>query len=190
MIRTYKYRLYPHARQAQKLVYLLDLSRKVYNAALEQRRDVYEETGTGVTYTHQSQHFGAVRRNDPDGLGLLNFSCMQHTLRKLDKAFRSFFRRVKAGETPGYPRFKGRNRFESFEFTHGDGCKLRFDDNQRALLYVQNVGEIKIKYHRPIPDGAQIKASGTSASNLSCLKCRSSSGRLRRSVSTWACTVC
>jgi putative transposase len=157
MIRTYKYRLYPHARQAQKLVTLLDLSRKVYNAALEQRRDVYEETGTGVTYTHQSQHFGEVRRNDPDGLGLLNFSCMQHTLRKLDKAFRSFFRRVKAGETPGYPRFKGRNRFESFEFTHGDGCQLRFDDNQRALLYVQNVGEIKIKYHRPIPDGAQIK---------------------------------
>ena len=157
MIRTYKYRLYPRARQAKKLTYLLDLSRNVYNAALEQRRDVYEETGVGVTYTQQSKHFGQLRRDDPNGLGLLNFSCMQHTLRKLDKAFRSFFRRVKAGETPGYPRFKGRNRFDSFEFTHGDGCKLRFDEQGRALLYVQNAGEVKIKFHRPLPDDANIK---------------------------------
>ena len=157
MIRTYKYRLYPHARQVKKLTYLLDLSRNVYNAALEQRRNVYEETGVGVTYTQQSRHFGELRRNDQDGLGLLNFSCMQHTLRKLDKALRAFFRRVKAGEAPGYPRFKGRNRFDSFEFTHGDGCKLRFDDRGRALLYIQNVGEIKIKFHRPIPDDAKIK---------------------------------
>ena len=157
MIRTFKYRLYPHARQSKKLNYLLDLSRNVYNAALEQRRDIYEETGVGLAYTQQSKHFGEMRRDDPDGLGLLNFSCMQHTLRKLDKAFRAFFRRVKVGETPGYPRFKGRNRFHSFEYTYGDGCKLRFDDQERALLYVQNVGEIKIKYHRPIPSDAKIK---------------------------------
>ena len=81
-----------------------------------------------------------------DGLGLLNFSCMQHTLRRLAKAFRAFLRRV-----------KGRNRFDSFAFTYGDGYKLRVDDGGRALLYLQNVGEIKITYHRPIPDDAQIK---------------------------------
>ena len=136
---------------------LPDLSRTVYNAALEQRRDVYAESGVGVTYTEQSKYFGQLRRQDVEGLGQLNFSCMQHTLRRLDKAFRAFLRRVKAGETPGYPRFKGRNRFDSFAFTYGDGSKVRFDDGGRALLYLQNVGEIKITYHRPIPDDAQIK---------------------------------
>ncbi len=91
MIRTYKYRLYTHSRQAKKLSYLLDLSRNVYNAALEQRVDVYKETGSGVTYTVQSKYFGNLRRSDPDGLGVLNFTCMQQTLRRLDKAYRAFF---------------------------------------------------------------------------------------------------
>ncbi len=145
MLRTYKFRLYPHARQSKTLNHLLDLSRTVYNAALEQRRELYAESSVGVTYTEQSKYFGQLRRQDVDGLGLLNFSCMQHTLRRLAKAFCAFFRRVKAGETPGYPRFKGRNRFDSY------------DDRRRALLYIQNVGEIKITYHRPIPDDAQIK---------------------------------
>lgn len=157
MLRTYKYRLYPHARQSKQLNYLLDLSRKVYNAALEQRIITYRETGTGVTYTTQSKHFGNLRRADPEGLGTLNFSCMQQTLRRLDKAYRAFFRRVKAGETVGFPRFKSANRWHSIEFTYSDGCKLRFDDTGRALLYVQNVGEIKVKSHREIPDNAKIK---------------------------------
>ena len=157
MIRTFRYRLYTHARQSKSLAYLLDLSRNVYNAALEQRKTVYEETGTGITYIAQSQHFGGLRRVDPDGLGYLNFTCMQQTLRRLDKAYRAFFRRVRAGETPGFPRFKSSNRWNSFEFTYGDGCKLRFDDKGRALLYVQNVGEIKVKYHREIPAEAKIK---------------------------------
>ncbi len=76
---------------------------------------------------------------------------MQPTLRRLDKAFGAFFRRVKKGETPGFPRFK------SIEFTHGDGGKLRVDDNHRAGLYIQNVDEIKLKHHRRIPDDAKIK---------------------------------
>jgi len=157
MIRTYKYLLYPHSYQAKKLGYALDLSRNVYNAALEQRIDVYKETGSCVTYTVQSKHFGNLRRSDPDGLGVLNFTCMQQTLRRLDKAYRAFFRRVKSGDAPGFPRFKSARRWHSVEFTYGNGCKLRLDDTGRALLYIQNVGEIKIKLHREIPSGAKIK---------------------------------
>jgi len=157
MIRSYKYRLYPHAKQIEKLNYLLDLSRGVYNAALEQRINAYKETEKSTTYVLQSKHFGNLRRTDPDGLGLLNFTCMQQTLRRLDKAYSAFFRRVKAGEKAGFPRFKSSKRWKSLEFTHGDGCKLRFDNTRRILLYIQNVGEIKIKYHRDIPDNAKIK---------------------------------
>jgi putative transposase len=67
-------------------------------------------------------------------------------MRRLDKAFAAFFRRVKAGEDPGYPRFKGRDRFDSIEFpAYGDGIKL-IDDKLR----VTNVGLIKVKLHRPL----------------------------------------
>ena len=67
-------------------------------------------------------------------------------LRRLDKAFKAFFRRVKAGEKPGYPRFKGKGRYDSITFpSYGDGCKLKGN-----RLYVQHVGQIKIKLHREI----------------------------------------
>ena len=66
----------------------------------------------------------------------------------LGQSLRCILRRLKAGEQAGFPRFKSRNRWHSFEFTYGDGCKLRFDANKRALLHEMNVGELKVKYHR------------------------------------------
>jgi len=157
MMRTYKYRLYPRKAQQRTLDFLLWQGRKLYNAALEQRISGYQESGQGVSYCEQWAHFRDERHANPDTLGKLNATCVQQLLRRLDKAFKAFFRRVKAGEVPGFPRFKGRNRFHSLEFRHGDGCKLRFDDQGRAMFYVQNVGEIKVKYHRPLLDQASIK---------------------------------
>lgn len=67
-------------------------------------------------------------------------------MRRLDKAFVAFFRRIKASETPGYPRFKGRNRFDTVEFpSYGDGC--RFDGGK---VYFQHIGRVNVKLHRPI----------------------------------------
>jgi putative transposase len=64
----------------------------------------------------------------------------------LDKAFQAFFRRLKGGEAPGYPRFKGQNRFDTVEFpAYGDGCKL-----DGSLVYFQRIGRVKIKLHRPV----------------------------------------
>ena len=65
----------------------------------------------------------------------------------------SFFRRIKSGETPGYPRFKGADRFHSIEFpSHGDGIRF-FGDRLR----VQHVGMIRVKQHRPLPEGAEVR---------------------------------
>jgi hypothetical protein len=74
---------------------------------------------------------------------------------RVDKSFNAFFRRLGQGDKPGFPRFKGRDRFHSLEYRHGDGCKLREQDG-RPRFYVQNVGEIKIKMHRPLPEGAKL----------------------------------
>lgn len=113
MIRTYKYRLYPTKAQARALDFLLWQGRTLYNAALEQRITVYKETGKGVTYPQQWAHFRNLRNASPDTLGHINATSVQQMLRRLDKAFVAFFRRVKAGETPGFPRFKGRDRFHT-----------------------------------------------------------------------------
>ena len=155
MIRTYKYRLYPTHAQARALDFLLWQGRLLYNAALEQRITVTEQTGHGVSYYQQCAHFRNQRRANPDTLGQLNATSVQQMLRRLDKAFTAYFRRLKAGETPGFPRFKGRDRFNSLEYRYADGCKVRF--GRRVMFYVQNVGEVKIKYHRPLPDDATLK---------------------------------
>lgn len=157
MIRSYKYRLYPNRAQRELLERTLELHRQVYNAALEQRISVYQETGKGIRYSAQWAHFRDLRHESPETLGLLNASSLQQTLRKLDKAFRAFFRRLKQGDKPGFPRFKSHKRFKSFEYTYGDGVKLVTDERGRVLLRLQNIGHVKVKYHRDIPPEANIK---------------------------------
>jgi putative transposase len=117
MLRTYKYLLRPNTEQVKILDFLLWQSRLVYNAALEQRMTTYQETSKGVGYSAQWAHFREVRRASPATLGQVNASSLQHLLRRLDKSFAAFFRRLKAGEKPGFPRFKGRKRFNSLEYT-------------------------------------------------------------------------
>jgi putative transposase len=156
MNRTYEYRLYPREREQAALNTLLEQHREVYNRALEQCRNAYEATGKGQSAISQWQYFRDWRNRFDDLL--LNANSLQHTLRKLDKTFSGFFRRVKAGDTPGYPRFKGKERLKSMVYTYGDGCHLRYDEDfDRFVLSVQNVGNIKIKLHRFMPNASQIK---------------------------------
>jgi putative transposase len=157
MIRTYKYRLRPNRAQTTALDSLFSQARRLYHAALEQRITTYQESGEGIRYPAQWVHFRDQRNEYPEQYGLLNATSVQQTLRRLDKAFAAFFRRFKAGETPGFPRFKGDHRFKSVEYRYGDGCKLREQDNGQQRFYLQHVGEIKLTYHRPIPEGAVIK---------------------------------
>ena len=110
MIRTYKYRLRPNRNQEAILDALFWQARTLYNAALEQRITFYKETGKGVSYPDQWKVFRDERYNNPDIYGLLNATNVQQMLRRLDKAYSAFFRRMKAGETPGFPRFKGDDR--------------------------------------------------------------------------------
>jgi putative transposase len=157
MLRTYKYLLRPNNEQAAQLDFLLWQSRLVYNAALEQRIMTYQESGKGLGYAAQWAHFRDLRHDHPDTLGQLNASSVQHMLRRLNKSFAAFFRRLKAGEEPGFPRFKSRDRFKSMEYTYGDGCRLRQGPHGRMHCYVQNAGEVRMCYHRAIPAGARIK---------------------------------
>src|SRR5689334_9882629 len=108
MIRAYKFLLRPTKRQTAALANMLRDHCSLYNAALQERRDAYRHVSkTTVRYGDQSAQLKAIRTFDPERQGRWSFSSQQAALRRLDKAFAAFFRRAKAGEKPGYPRFKG-----------------------------------------------------------------------------------
>lgn len=143
MFRAYKFRLEPNVNQTRELEITLESHRRLYNACLEQRKVVWESEQKSVKYTDQSAWFKAERAVNPF-FARLNFSSAQATLRQLDKAFQAFFRRVKAGEKPGYPRFKSRDRFDSFTYPSvGDGARIIGNKLIRINLHRKIEGEIK-----------------------------------------------
>lgn len=148
---SYKYRLYPNVTQTAKLEYHLREACDLYNCALEERRGAWNTCRKSISFYDQVYQLKHMRA---EGLiGIANFSACAEVLRRLDRSFQSFFARVRRGDRPGYPRFKSVRRYDSFTFPeYGKGCKIR----DRAL-YIQGVGEIKIKLHRPV-EGA-IKTS-------------------------------
>jgi putative transposase len=155
--RMYVFRLYPTSPQRDRLTAMLRDHCELYNAALQERRDAYRKSGVTIRVAQQMAQLTEIREARPDQ-GVWSFTSQQQTLRRLDKAFRAFFRRVKTGQTPGYPRFRSVHRFDSVDFRHGDGIK--FDTTKstpgHATLKVQGVGAIKVRMHRPLPAGAKL----------------------------------
>ncbi len=147
MRKTMKYRLYPTDAQTEALDDQLGEACRLYNAALQERRDAYRMGGVSLNYYDQANQLKEIRQDG--ACGLANFSASQEVLRRVDKTFKAFFRRVKAGLKGGYPRFKSRHRFDSYTFpSWGDGCRLTEADR----LYLQGVGHLKVKWHRPLED--------------------------------------
>jgi putative transposase len=145
MRRAFKFRLWTDENQERELEIMLETHRRLYNICLDYRKLAYEIHKATISYSDCSRWFKHERGVNPY-FARLNFSSAQATMRRLDKAYIAFFRQVKAGEKPGFPRFKGRDRFNSIEFpAYGDGIRLNGE-----RLRVQNVGEIRVKLHRAI----------------------------------------
>jgi putative transposase len=145
MRKAFVYRLYPTTQQAQALTGQLALACELYNACLEERREAYRRAGKTLTYYDQANQLKAIRQIRPE-VAALNFSMLQATCRRVQRAFDAFFRRLKAGQKPGYPRFRSVRRFDSITFpSYGDGCRLTGN-----RLYVQGIGSLKVKLHRAV----------------------------------------
>ncbi len=144
-IQVFKYRLYPSHVQEQNLYRVLDYARNLYNMALAERKYAYQLEGRKVTLADTEQL--AKRYRATFCCEAILFSqTAQSVVKQVDLAYQSFFRRVKAGQKPGYPRFKGRNRFNSFEFKQfGNGAQL---DGKRLKLF--GIGRVSVRWHRPI----------------------------------------
>ena len=145
--RANTFRLRPTARQQVALGQCLASHRELYNAALQERRDAWRLRTTTVSYGDQSAQLRAIREARPD-VKAWSFSSRQATLRRLNRAFAGFFRRVNVGQTPGYPRFKAAHRFDSVEWPKdGDGCRRHADTRK---VYLQGIGQVKVTVHRQV----------------------------------------
>ena len=153
MRRSFKFMLRPTRRQEIALTACLDDHRDLYNGALEHRRTAYRKAGVTVRYGDQSGELKHIRADDPEGQGRWSFSSQQATLRRLDKAFAAFFKRVRQGRTPGFPRFKGRGRFDTVQWPKdGDGCRWDSQPGHPTATFVrlQGVGHVRVHRHRAV----------------------------------------
>jgi putative transposase len=145
--RAYKFRLRPTARQHIALASCAESHRELYNAALQERRVGWTQSRARIGYTDQAAQLTDIRSIRPD-VAKWSYSSQQATLRRLNRAFNGFFRRAKAGKTPGFPRFKGQGRFDSVEWPKdGDGARWQ---PETSRVYLQGIGQVKVTAHRPV----------------------------------------
>jgi putative transposase len=145
----HKVRLYPTREQERTLYDMLRVTRELYNAMLQQRRDSW--TTHRISYSSKRQYAEITElRTCESRFAAVYRECEDATLHRLDLAFAAFFRRIKSGETPGYPRFKSARRWNQIEFPHGDRA-LSFRGDQTRVT-IPGVGSVRLRKGRTIPE--------------------------------------
>src|SRR5215212_7893069 len=140
---AYKYRIYPSRAQQTKLERWLAMCCELYNAGLQERREAWRVAHKSIGYKDQQNQLPDIKSIRPE-LGCVHSQVLQDVLKRLDKAFDAFFRRVKIGEHAGFPRFRSRARYSSFTFSQS-GFSIT-----SGKLKLSKLGMVKIKLHRPI----------------------------------------
>ena len=145
--RRVTYKIYPDKQQAGLLEQTRRLHRDLYNAALEERISAYRRFGISITKADQEQSLTQIRTEDPTGYGIINAQSLQVTLKRLDEAFQHFFRRVRTGRNPGFPRFKSRDRFKGWGYkSHGDGWRLFPGEKWRnGHIRLSGIGVLQVR---------------------------------------------
>src|SRR5713101_7703763 len=145
MRKMFRYRIYPTKKQLHQLNETLEECRWLYNHLLEKRKEVDEQTGKGLTLYQQQATFSILKQQRPS-LDRVHSQVLQNVAVRVDLAFKAFFRRVREqAQEPGYPRFKGYGRYDSFTFPQS-GFSITHDER----VTLSKIGAVKMVYHRPI----------------------------------------
>jgi putative transposase len=112
---TYRYQLLPMPAQEQVLERTLMLRRQVYNAAIGERRAAWRIRGVTVTYYQQKAELPDITEAMPE-YAEAHSHVLHDVAVRAERTYQAFFRRIKEGEKPGFPRFQGRNRYHSFTY--------------------------------------------------------------------------
>jgi putative transposase len=143
--KTFKEKLRPTPAQERALERVLWHCRTLSNAALEQRITAWQRCHVSLTRYQQEAELKAIRAALPE-YAALHSHVLQDVLARLDTTYQAFFRRLQAGEKPGFPRFQGRERWHSFTSKeYGNGARL---DN--GALVLSKIGRIAVRWSRPV----------------------------------------
>jgi len=150
--KTYKYKLKPTPEQERELERVLWQCRRLYNTALEQRITLYRQRGISLSRYEQEAELKDLRAAVPE-YAAMHSHVLQDVLARLDKTYQAFFRRIResrAGQTPGFPRYQGRNRYHSFTYKEfGNGARLDgILDN--GFLVLSKIGRVAVRWSRPL----------------------------------------
>jgi putative transposase len=143
VIRAFRYPLHPTKAQSRVLDDWLRLCRFLYNGALQHRRDAWRMAKKSITRYDQTRELTEIRRADPE-YGAVPVEVLRSALVRLERAFQAFFRRVKAGQKSGYPRFQGRDRYDSFSFPFAAST---IEGNR---VWIPKMGWVKFNLYRPL----------------------------------------
>jgi len=157
--RSYRYQLRPTVRQGGALEQARRTQCELYNAALEDRRGAWRWERRSVSYIEQCRTLTELRAVRPEVLACGVTVC-RGTLKRLDRAFAAFYRRCRAGEKPGFPRFRPVSRFASFQWEDTNGWRL---DEPSKRLHLKGIGALKVHLHRPVrgtPKAITVKKEG------------------------------
>ena len=142
--KTFRFRIFPSKAQTAKLENTLDLCRFLYNSALAERRGAYQINKISLNYYDQASQLKEIKETNPEYKDVHSQVC-QDVLKRVDKAFQNFFRRVKSKQgKAGFPRFQNKFRYNSFTFAQSG---FNLSENKLTL---SKIGKVKIKLHRAI----------------------------------------
>lgn len=144
-LKAFKYRLRPTQAQEAALDNTLLLCQRLYNGMLEERRGAYTKAGKALTAYDQMKALPEVKAALPEYTGV-NAQVLQDVAKRLDKSFKGFFRRLKTGQKAGYPRFRGRDRYDSFTYPQPSQNSVTGDGRH---VYLPKIGNVRIRLHRP-----------------------------------------
>lgn len=211
-MKAFKYRLYANTATTKKLQWVLDRCRELYNAGLQERHGAYEmgvkrhptyydeearkqlTREHAVGYYEQKRELVEIKEERPEYQDIASH-VLQDVILRLKRAYDDFFRRVHNGEQPGYPRFQGRNRYDSFTYPDGAGWKLEAQKRPankqgvvRVTLKLTKIGIVKLHLHRDLAGRSKLsRSSAKENTGTQCLPAKSaSSNPYRRVTRTWA----
>lgn len=147
-MKTYKYRLYPTKKQVTKLSNTLEACRELYNCALLQRKIAYRQFKVSLRRLDQQGELLEIKECYPE-YQQIHSQVLQEVILRVDKSFQNFFRKVRLGEKPGYPRYKGQGWYDSFTYPQS-GFSLSGNSKGNQRLKLSKIGQIKVKLHRSI----------------------------------------
>lgn len=143
---SYKFRLYPTATQQEQMARNFGCCRYVFNHFLAQRHEQYRENGKAPTRFQQDKSLTALKQELP-WLKEVDSTSLQAALQDLDTAYQNFFRRMKQGEKPGYPRFKSKHNHRQSYKSKCVGTNIKVLDH---AVQLPKLGKVKCRISREV----------------------------------------